>query len=253
MESIAELKRICRRENYEDNKKTMLLAARVSIYFTKLFLSMNLSANQVTYIFISLGILSAAAFLGHGLKWLIAGYMLHRLHVICDVSDGEVARYRKTFSAQGAYLDYLAHYLIYALILFSIATRLYIDTGQVSALFTGFILVLANTMNRAACDCWFRANFGKSSRSDIEEGTGSEKRVKVPAWKKFAVLTFAHLSSVQTFLNLYLLTALTLVFLHIDLRLELFKFYALILTAFSSGRIYLTIKRGKIPRRASYY
>ena len=122
-----------------------------------------------------------------------------------------------------------------------------------SALFTGFILVLANTMNRAACDCWFRANFGKSSRSEIEEGTGKGKRLKVPAWKKAAILTFAHLSSVQTFLNLYLLAALTIVLLQIDLRLKLFELYAIILTTFSFGRIYLTMKRGKIPRRATYY
>ncbi|OQX84259.1 MAG: hypothetical protein B6D63_05030 [Candidatus Latescibacteria bacterium 4484_7] len=253
MESTAELREICRRENDEDNKKTMLFASRVSIYFTKLFLAMNLSANQVTYIFIVTGVLSAFAFLGPGIRWALTGYVLHRLHVIFDVSDGEVARYRNTFSSIGAYLDYLAHYFIYDLLLFIISARYYFDSGHAWAFAAGFVLVLANTMNRASCDCWFRANFGKSSREEIEEGRRREERSNLAPWIKKALLLPVHLTSVQTFLNLYLLALIADSYLKFDSRGWLITGYAVLLFSFSMTRIALTIRKGKIPRRATYY
>jgi len=253
LESIAELRRICRRENDEDNRKTMLLAARVSIYFTRLFLALNLSANQVTYIFMVLGVLSSLAFLGPGLRWVIAGYILHRLHVICDVSDGEVARYRRTFSAVGAYLDFLTHYFVYSTLLFSISTRYYLDSGRVSALYIGFALAVAVTMNRAATDTWFRANFGKSNRDEIEEGRPGDKKADLPRWRKLAVLGFAHLTSIQTFLNLYLIVSIAERYSNLQMRFHLLAGYAAVLLSFAFARIVVTIRRGKIPRRATYY
>ncbi len=253
MESIAELKRLCRRENDEDNRKTMLFAARVSIYFTKLFLSLNMTANQVTYLFMFLGVISSIAFLGPGLWWAAAGYILFRLHIICDVSDGEVARYRKTFSPVGAYLDYLTHYFVYAVVLFSISVRCHLDTGRTSVLIVGFILSLAAVMNRAAIDAWFRANFGKSDCDEIEEGRPGAKRVEVSRFKKMIVLGAAHAASVQTFLNIYILVLIVERVYRVQARFHLLASYAVLLLLFSFGRIVVTIKKGRIPRRATYY
>ncbi|MBN1164915.1 MAG: CDP-alcohol phosphatidyltransferase family protein [Candidatus Krumholzibacteriota bacterium] len=253
MESIAQLKTICRRENDRDNRKTMILASRVSIYFTRLFLLLNMSANQVTYLFILLGIGGALAFLAPGIRGVAAGYLLMRLHVIVDVSDGEVARYRQTFSAVGAYLDFLTHYFVYSLVLFAIPARYYLDQGHRWSIIAAFILILANTMNRAAVDCWFRANFGKGGRAEIEEGTGGQKRSGLPGKFRKLILLLAHTTSLQTFLNAYLLAALAEEFYPLDTRSYLIGAYALVLFVFSLVRIGLTISRGKIPRRATYY
>ncbi len=253
MESTAELKRICRRENYRDNLKTMFFAARVSIYFTRLLLMLNLTANQVTVMFIFAGIASAISFLGQGLWWFAAGYLLQRMHVILDVCDGEVARYRQTFSPVGGYLDFLTHYFVYALILFFISLRLYLDTGWFPALIAGFVLVISNTMIRAATDCWFRANFNSSGRDEIEEGRNQEKRSSLPGWLKKVILLAAHTTSIQTFLNAYLIAVIMAEYSELDIRMYILTGYAVILFLFSIVRIAFTIKRGKIPRRATYY
>ncbi len=253
MESIAELRALCRRENDEDNRKTMFLASRVSIYFTRLFLMMNMSANQVTYLFIVLGIAGSFSFLGPGPYWALAGYILMRLHVIADVCDGEVARYRRTFSSTGAYLDFLTHYLVYGIVLFAIPLRCYMDFGRFWSVTAGFVLVLSNTMNRASVDCWFRANFGKKGRDEIEEGGPGRKRSSLSRWRKTAVLLASHSTSLQTFLNFYIAAVILERLLALDLRLYLIPAYAAALSLFTSARIALTIARGRIPRRATYY
>ncbi|GEM_PF-2003378 len=253
MESIAELRRICRRENDEDNRKTMLLASRLSIYFTRIFLAANLSADQVTYIFITAGMAGALSFLGPGPWWAVAGYVMLKLHVIFDVCDGEVARYRKTSSAAGAYLDFLAHYCIYSLLLSAMTIRYFLDGGGLSSIVCGFVLVLANTLNRASCDCWFRANFGKAGRDEIEEGRDERSVGGLPNLLRIPVLIAANAVSIHNFASAYIVVMIMERYVQMDLRGYLIPFYTAMLLAFSIMRIARTISRGKIPRRATYY
>ncbi len=253
MESIAELREICRRENDGDNRRTLYVAARVSIYFTRLFLMMGMSANQVTCLFTVLGLAAAASFLGPGLYWTLAGYILFRLHVIVDVSDGEVARYRRTFSPVAAYADFLTHYSVNNLVLFAISFRYWLDTGREWSLVAGAVLMVSVTLGRAAVDCWFRANFGSSDRDDIEEGRRGRHRSALPGPLKSLVLAAGHVSSMQTFLNVYLLAAVFDRFAGFASRGWLIAAYAVVLPAFALARILYTAAKGRIPRRATYY
>ncbi|MBN2070041.1 MAG: CDP-alcohol phosphatidyltransferase family protein [Candidatus Krumholzibacteriota bacterium] len=253
MESIARLKEICRRDNFDDNQRTMGSAARISIYFTRLFLMMKMSANQVTWLFTFLGTVGALCFLSPGVAGAAAGYILYRLHVIVDVSDGEVARYRDTFSPFGAYLDYLTHYFVYNIVLFAIPFRFFLDTGKAWGLVTGAVLMLSITLNRASVDCWFRANFGKRDRGDIEEGGRNAGRSALAPIVKWSVLAASRASGLQTFLDLYLISMIVESITGVESRSWLIPSYALILFSFTIARIAYTIFRGQIPRRATYY
>jgi phosphatidylglycerophosphate synthase len=87
-----------------------LYMRRVSPYLTRLLLRTPLQANGVTALMIPAGLLGALCLTFDGV-WLAVGtVLLVQLQLLLDCADGEVARWRKTFSPKGVYLDQLAHY-----------------------------------------------------------------------------------------------------------------------------------------------
>jgi phosphatidylglycerophosphate synthase len=83
---------------------------RVSPYLTRVFLRAGLSANAVTALMIPTGLLAALVLTFPGLAYAIGAALLIQLQLLLDCSDGEVARWRRTFSPLGIYLDQIAHY-----------------------------------------------------------------------------------------------------------------------------------------------
>jgi phosphatidylglycerophosphate synthase len=69
-----------------------------------------LSANAVTALMIPTGLLAALVLTFPGLAYAIGAALLIQLQLLLDCSDGEVARWRRTFSPLGIYLDQIAHY-----------------------------------------------------------------------------------------------------------------------------------------------
>ncbi|HEX5467596.1 MAG TPA: CDP-alcohol phosphatidyltransferase family protein [Gaiellaceae bacterium] len=87
-----------------------LYMRRVSPYLTRLLLPTPLPANGVTALMIPAGLLAALCLTFSGV-WLAVGtVLLVQLQLLLDCADGEVARWRKTFSPKGLYIDQLAHY-----------------------------------------------------------------------------------------------------------------------------------------------
>ncbi len=87
-----------------------LYMRRLSPYVTRLLLATPLTANAVTALMIPAGLFAALALTFPGLAGAIAALVLAQLQLLLDCCDGEVARWRRTFSARGAYLDQIAHY-----------------------------------------------------------------------------------------------------------------------------------------------
>lgn len=107
MESIKEL-----RERLQKNQLGHPILQRVlSIYITRAILQTRISANQVTIAMLLVGVASAIPFF-FGYIW--TGLALSYLCILLDASDGEVARYRKTYSLKGIYLDLINHLAIQA-------------------------------------------------------------------------------------------------------------------------------------------
>lgn len=108
MESIKEL----RVKLQTDVLGHPILQRVLSIYLTRLFLMTNISANQVTILMVFVGVLAAIP-LFFGYIW--TGLFLSYLCIVLDASDGEVARYRRTHSLRGIYLDLVNHLMTQAL------------------------------------------------------------------------------------------------------------------------------------------
>jgi len=102
-----------RRANDTENRRLHPLASRLSIYFSWIFINLGLTPNQVTGLFFLVGLLGAIILLRISFLSVILSYILFRLHIIIDVSDGEVARYTKKFSINGSYWDSMIHAVLY--------------------------------------------------------------------------------------------------------------------------------------------
>lgn len=83
---------------------------RLSPYLTRLLIRTPLQATAVTALMIPVGLLAALSLTLPGLLAAIGAVLLVQLQLLLDCCDGEVARWRRTSSPAGIYLDQLAHY-----------------------------------------------------------------------------------------------------------------------------------------------
>ena len=139
VESISELRRICQPKDAKGNIVDSLYR-KVSIYFTKFFLYMPITANQITILFAICGVISGILF-AIGDYWLsLIGSGILFFHYILDYVDGEVARYRKSASQKGAFLDIICHNIVFAFIFSGISCNIYFHHNDPLILFVGSII-----------------------------------------------------------------------------------------------------------------
>jgi phosphatidylglycerophosphate synthase len=86
-----------------------LYQRRLSPYLTRVLLGTAITANGVTVLMIVTGAAAGAALLIPGLVGAVLAALLAQLQMLWDCCDGEVARWRQTFSPAGFFLDKLGH------------------------------------------------------------------------------------------------------------------------------------------------
>lgn len=100
-----------------------LYMRRVSPYVTRVVLATPTPANVVTAAMIPVGLLAALCITLPGVWGAVLGVLFIQLQLLLDCVDGEVARWRKTFSPLGIYLDQLGHYSAEAALLAALGIR----------------------------------------------------------------------------------------------------------------------------------
>jgi phosphatidylglycerophosphate synthase len=113
--SIAELRTVTQPEavtgrGSQETWAASLYMRRISPYFTRMLLAAKLSPNAVTALMIPAGLAAGALSSLPGLLAAAGVVVLVQIQVLLDCSDGEVARWRDSYSPRGIYLDQLAHY-----------------------------------------------------------------------------------------------------------------------------------------------
>lgn len=114
--SIAELREVTQPPAVRGRKNSEHWVADVylrslSPYLTRVLLRLGVSANAVTWIMIATGASAAAALLVPGLPGAALALLLGQLQMLWDCCDGEIARWRGTFSPAGTFLDKVGHYV----------------------------------------------------------------------------------------------------------------------------------------------
>ena len=187
MPSISELRIICQSNiKGKDIWSWFQIQRRFSIYFTKLFITFGVSANQVTFINL-LTVLSALALIA--LKHFIFGFLLLQLYFVLDCSDGEVARYFKQAGPKGLFIDRLVHIVTEPLLFLTLAY-------SIDQLWLGIIPALC-------CENGLRLIGWGYEVSQKEEGTNKTKEI----------VGDSKITEVLRFFAIYGFTWLTLLYL----------------------------------------
>ncbi|UCR89082.1 CDP-alcohol phosphatidyltransferase family protein [Mycetocola spongiae] len=140
----------------------------LSPYLTWLLLRTRISANGVTGLMILTGWSIAGFLLIPGIWGALLGLLAGQAQMLVDCSDGEVARWRRTSSPAGAFLDAVGHYSTETLIPLALAIRAagYPFEAPADYLYTtlGALLAIVIILNKALNDMVrvARANYGAS-------------------------------------------------------------------------------------------
>ena len=112
---VATLREICHRGKLEKDRRPWYAASRsAAIYITWLLIHTGVTANQVTLMTVGLS-LAGAIMLAASPAWLaLCGACTMLAYHLLDKVDGDVARYRRTFSIVGVYLDEVGHGIAFA-------------------------------------------------------------------------------------------------------------------------------------------
>lgn len=96
---------------------------RISPYLTRALLRTPITANGVTWLMVATGASAAFALLIPGLPGAVLAAFLGQLQMLWDCSDGEVARWRRTTSPKGVFIDRVGHYTAEGLIPIALGLR----------------------------------------------------------------------------------------------------------------------------------
>ncbi len=123
---------------------------RISVYATRAAIRFGVSANALTGIMIVVGLGAAAAFAAPS-WWPLLGVIGIELYLLLDCSDGEVARWNRSESAVGVYLDRFGHYVVEAAIPVALGVRA-ADAEINGWLVTGLAASIALLVSKAETD-----------------------------------------------------------------------------------------------------
>ncbi len=142
------------RYHLSDKKKKNLhlymryIANPLSYPLFRLLIKTPITATQISYIIIILGLISPV-FIALGNKtFTLIGCLLLQLAVILDCVDGSIARYRNQKSFMGKYLDILFHDTSVPLLFIGIGINAFNNLGNVLYIYIGILtslfIILAN-------------------------------------------------------------------------------------------------------------
>ena len=110
--SFKEVVNRCKRRNNEAMEKLFWFSSKISIHFSYLLIRLGVSADQATILFFLVGLTGSFMYIFESPLLTFLGYVFWRLHVIIDMSDGDLARFNQSFSIRGAYWDAVIHSIL---------------------------------------------------------------------------------------------------------------------------------------------
>lgn len=102
-----------------DNFYSRIFYRKVSPYVTYIFLKMGISANSATWLSVVSALLGCFMISLSKFSYTLIGLFFIQFWYILDHVDGEIARFTKTSSKEGLYLDVMTHNIVHPIIFFS--------------------------------------------------------------------------------------------------------------------------------------
>jgi phosphatidylglycerophosphate synthase len=183
--TVAELRALVQKERHREigNWLARRVARPTAVYGCWLAIRLGLSAHQVTVAALCSS-LAAALAIGTGNRTLfVIGVTLAHLGFWLDHVDGQVARWHKTVSLDGVYLDYLMHHVANLALGFALGYGLAARTSETPWTIAGFAIATGWALLSLHNDCRYKAFFQrlKSTTVSYRVDGGSGGRSQPPA------------------------------------------------------------------------
>jgi hypothetical protein len=166
MPSLRELQDRCQKPHWREVGSLLArrLARPLAIHLTWLIVRFPVSANAITSVTLVVG-LAAAALLGMQPVWaFVAGVLVLNLWYLLDHVDGQVARFRRTESVTGIYLDYMMHHAVHPACAFALGYRVASWTGNPVWTLAGAGFALGLVLLSVSNDCRYKAFVAELTR-----------------------------------------------------------------------------------------
>lgn len=239
VESLKELNQLCQKPDYKKtgNWYVRTILRDVALPATWLLLHTSITANQVTLVSLAISFLGMCFFAIPGPGPFLTGVLLLQLWYYLDHVDGQIARYRKTASLTGRFLDFLTHHAVHVALFFTLGFYCYAVTASSFFIVWCFLSALAiltfNVMHDVKYKTFFeRIEILRLSREIVLKQRGNCP-LKTPITRTGSVkriFSILHkLCEIHVMMNILTLAALIQMFLSaLDLRFILFILYGLL-------------------------
>lgn len=258
VESLSELNKLCQKPDYKTKGnwyvRTILRDAALPV--TRLLLHTPITANQVTLISLAVALFGMFILMFPGPAAFFLGAFLLQLWYYLDHVDGQIARYRKTASLTGRFLDFLTHHIVHPALFFALG--FYCSVVSELGIFAlwGFLSALAIFVFNVMHDVKYKTFFEKLEQ---EGGTIQPKVKSAPASGKEPasflrrVFSFMHkLCEIHVMMNILTFAAVLQLFWQaVDLRFFLFIVYGILSPSILVLKLAYILKTKKIDQEYS--
>ncbi|MBW2641332.1 MAG: CDP-alcohol phosphatidyltransferase family protein [Deltaproteobacteria bacterium] len=147
MKTITQMREICQQRKPNRKGKMVwagqwfntLFVRHFSIYITRFFIRIGVSADVITFLNMPLALAGVAMCVPHNLWLNVMGVLFLFLVQVFDCVDGEIARGTGKSSLRGYYLDLVSHVVCDAPVVMICGLRLYLLTEQTEYMIIAFI------------------------------------------------------------------------------------------------------------------
>ena len=164
--TIDDMRQVCHQWTEDRNGKPIIAGSlfnrcilrRLSIYVTWVFVALGIRAYVATLLMILTGLAGIVLCIPHAIHMTILGGLGYFLFDLLDAVDGEIARWNKSSSTKGLYLDQMSHVLIEYPSLGVPALHYYLWTGDDLFLVLAATTMVSSVMGRTFREMLFRIN-----------------------------------------------------------------------------------------------
>ena len=257
VESLKELNLICQKPNYKKVGNWMVrrILRDAALPVTWLLLHTPITANQVTFISLIVGLIGIVCFAFPAKSVFLIGALLLQLWYFLDHVDGQIARYRKTASLSGRFFDFMTHHVIHSVAFFSLGFYCLLVSGAAFFLVWGFLTSLGITLFNLTFDVKYKTFFERlvtAKTITVESSaTGSDFPLKRRGSFFRNAFSLCHkISEVHVLMNIVTIAAFLQFFtpIPIDLRFLLFTLYGIVVPFITTTKIIYLISAKKIDQ-----
>lgn len=170
VESLKELNKICQKPRYREvgNLMVRYFFRDAALPITWLVLHTNISANQVSIFSVFVAVLGVAMIGLSSNAASLTGALLLQFWYLLDHVDGQVARYRKTSSLTGRFLDFMMHHFVHAILFFGLALYAYGATQNFLFIIWGFFACISMAMFNVIYDTMYKTFFERILSTGVQ-------------------------------------------------------------------------------------